>query len=493
VVVSKPFDVTIGLAPTPDERVVGGPMERPSTSVGPYTLTVQVVADGFDLADGSTGWRTDLPVTAEAPYPTQTLRLSAKEAASPIRAGTIRAMYSVDGQAIGLAVRPVAIVRDARLLSAAPAAPAEPGVDLSVPTAAVPPDLTVRIEVAGSQSSGRLLWQLLVADGSISVPDEPITVDIGQDPEAFLALVVAQMNEVEGSPAMYRTLVGIGNTVAEQIPQAFWDVFAAVAARTAPRPPLVLFLSAEPYVPWELAVVDPPIDPASPPFLSAQATVGRWVLGQRRPKLPPPVDRSVDGVAVVSGVYPSVSGWERLLEAEAEAAAITASYGGAAVNAETTAILELIDGRPPADVLHFAVHGTWEEGATKEGLILVDGRALSPLVVRGSRMERSPFVFLNACQVGSGRQLLGDYSGMAEAFLFAGASAVVAPLWSVDDEMARLLAVRFYERVFSGEPPAEVLRAERATFSDKPQTVSSTYLAYQFFGHPALKLTRATP
>jgi CHAT domain-containing protein len=101
-----------------------------------------------------------------------------------------------------------------------------------------------------------------------------------------------------------------------------------------------------------------------------------------------------------------------------------------------------------------------------------------------------PFVFLNACQVGGGEQILGDYAGLAEAFLFAGASGVVAPLWSIDDRLARELAVRFYERTFEGAGPADVLRRERAAFRSAPDVTSATFLAYQYFGHPALRLRR---
>jgi CHAT domain-containing protein len=79
---------------------------------------------------------------------------------------------------------------------------------------------------------------------------------------------------------------------------------------------------------------------------------------------------------------------------------------------------------------------------------------------------------------------------MAEAFLFAGASGVIAPLWSIDDRVAREIAIRFYNRALSGEAPAEILRTERGAFRDSPEVTSSTYLAYQYFGHPALRLDR---
>jgi hypothetical protein len=487
VVVDTAFDVVVGLADRPDPRVVGEAMTRPPTSLGAYTMTIQLVADGMRLAEPTGTWRLDLPVSADEPYPAATVRLVPDPTGQPITATSIRAMYSVDGSPIGLAVRSVAIVRSADLLERAPAPAPAPGVDLALPAGQVPPDLTVRIERAESQASGRLLVQLLAADPTIDTPDAPVLIDIGGDPAADLRRIINEMTEVEGKPTQYVALRGIGLTIADQLPIEFWNVLAEVAARVRGRAPTVLFLSAEPYVPWELAVIDPPLDPDLPPFLAAQATVGRWLLGQRRPPLPPPMSVPVGGFAAVSGVY-QLPGWQRLVDAEAEAADLVRVHAAIPVDATTVGILDLLRGRPEADVIHFAVHGTYEAELAMDGLILVDGSALDALAVRGTPLHGHPFVFLNACQVGRGNQLLGDHSGLAAAFLFAGAAGVIAPLWSIDDRIARDIAIRFYERALRGEAPAEILRTERAAFRDTPETTSSTYLAYQFFGHPGLRL-----
>jgi CHAT domain-containing protein len=112
-------------------------------------------------------------------------------------------------------------------------------------------------------------------------------------------------------------------------------------------------------------------------------------------------------------------------------------------------------------------------------------------MVRGCEHLAAQFVFINACQVGSGDQILGGYAGLAAAFLYAGAAGVVAPLWSIDDDAARAIALRFYERTLkTGDQPAEVLRSERAEFGRAGGPTSATCLAYQFFGHPAMRLKR---
>src|SRR4051794_14112692 len=487
VVATTPFRVVLGLSAEPDAHVIADPLVRPETSHGAYTMTIQLIADGMQLVSPDATWRLDLPVTAHAPYPTVTVDLVADAQDEPVRASSIRAMYSVDGNPIGLAIRSVAIVRTAELIAAAPPAAPAPGVDLALPSGQVAPDLTVRIERAGPGSPGQLLLQMLAADPSIEVPDAAIPVDIGDEPAADLHHITGEMQAVEGKPTQFAAMRGIGLTIADRMPLAFWDVLRAVAALHPDRPPAILFLSAEPYVPWELALVDPPLDPSVPPFLSAQATGGRWVLGQRRPPLPPPLSLTVHGLAAVSGVY-ELPGWQRLLAAEGEAADLVAAYHAAAVNANTDGVLGLLRGTPRADVIHFAVHGSYGTNEAADGLILVDGETLDPIVVLGTPLHGHPFVFLNACQVAQGDQLFGDQAGLAAAFLSAGASAVIAPLWSIDDELARQISARFYERALKGDPPAEIMRSERAAFLDDPKTVSSTYMAYQYFGHPGLRL-----
>jgi hypothetical protein len=381
------------------------------------------------------------------------------------------------------------VTRSEDLVRQAEVAPQAPGTDISIPTDQVPADLTVRIIHGQSESDGRLLWTFETPHRDVELPDAPIPSDIGTHPDTFTRKLIEQVALYEGRPGLYQYLVGVGRTVGDQMPDEFWSLLASVAERARGRPPMVLILSEEPYVPWELAVLEEPIDPGTPPFLAVQANVGRWVLGHRRPKLPPPLAVDVHDMAVVWGVYDREE-W-RLVEAEDEAAAIRQAYGAASLDALSQNVLDCLMGRPKADLLHFAVHGIYNPEGAKEGLVMLDGQTLDPMEVKGANLAGQPFVFLNACQVGSGNQVLGDYAGMAAAFLYAGASGVVAPLWSVDDVVARDVALAFYQKTLvAGQPPAEFLRSERAKFGDQDHTGSSTYLAYQFFGHPAMKLTR---
>lgn len=117
----------------------------------------------------------------------------------------------------------------------------------------------------------------------------------------------------------------------------------------------------------------------------------------------------------------------------------------------------------------------------------------TPLDVEAGNLPTEPFVFLNACQVGAGETIFGDYAGMAAAFLRIGATAVVAPLWVVDDSLAATAANDFYRATDSGVTVGAAVSALRAKCTPRaaadPTTAKyGSFLAYQYFGHPNLTL-----
>lgn len=71
----------------------------------------------------------------------------------------------------------------------------------------------------------------------------------------------------------------------------------------------------------------------------------------------------------------------------------------------------------------------------------------------------------------------------------------MAPLWSVKDDIAGQIALKFYQRAFGdgatpGVPVGEIMRQLRAEYDGEAEPVYTTTLAYVFYGHPALLLSR---
>jgi CHAT domain len=153
--------------------------------------------------------------------------------------------------------------------------------------------------------------------------------------------------------------------------------------------------------------------------------------------------------------------WRRQPPLRRSAASMPAFTMSANVT-DLRSVLALLADDPIADLVHFAAHGRADPSGEQNGIILVDGSTLEPTVVRARSLNGTPFIFLNACELGTGQLVLGAYAGMAHAFLHSGACAVIAPLWSVGDETAKTQALTFYARIFAGALPADVLRDLRS-------------------------------
>jgi CHAT domain len=144
--------------------------------------------------------------------------------------------------------------------------------------------------------------------------------------------------------------------------------------------------------------------------------------------------------------------------------------------------------------VHFAVHGRLDVTGTQDGIIMNDKSALSFESILGVESGRPRLAFLNACQVGQAQQMLGDAAGIVPSLIQIGAQGVIAPLWKVDDAVAREFAERFYAGLFAGRTVPDLLAEERARAfaAGGGGSPESTVLAYLFFGHPRLTVTAAT-
>ncbi len=489
VAAEQEFELAVGLSPAQSEGVVGGPLEGLEGRAKPYVISVQVVADGFELREGER-WRHDLAVTDAQPFPTTLLHLRAVPTDAAVRAAAISATFTVDGQMVGMAVRPVAITAPG-VTAPEESGPQEVvGADLAIPTGPVPADLTVAFHQARELHLLRMTIES--PHDTVRIPEIDVEVSIGADPDEYARELVRDMDGLEGSAGLRRELEGRGRMLSQSLPEEFWAALREAAEAAGGRPS-VLLVSAEGRIPWELALVDPPLDPDQPPFLSTQAVIGRWVLAGGVP-LPPPHERPFGSMAVITGDYTDLPRWDSLAAADNERDELHGRYQAEPVDAKYEPVIELLERKPAPTVLHLAVHGKYTQGSGREGIVLTDGEWLTPNVVMAQEIEGEPLVFLNACQVGSSDAVLNQYAGLAPAFLRARACGVIAPMWSVKDEIARNMALGFYTATLEeGVSVGEAIRRARSAFAAGGEPTSATFMAYQYFGHPELRLAPSDP
>jgi len=506
VLYDEPFDVTIGLTAKPAPGVAfAGPIVI--TERFPIEdLEMELVVDpaSLEVVGGERVFK--LPVTSLDDFPTHVVTLRARYDAQLQPERQIALVFRRAGRPVGFAFRRiVAVETEADRQRSAGPRPVDPALlDLSPLVGDEPPDLLLYLfEGDGADA---YVWAAYPREGP--APDLARSGGVldGRADFASFTRRAANAADVRGEDA-FLTLTGLGRYVADAMPAGVTAAVRQVVAASPDTAPSILLLTQEPFVPWELAVLDPPLHTSygqDSPFLGAHAAISRWPLDQRQRRQVPAL--AVRRQAAITAQYAGVKRWKPLEYAEAEVAELVRDYGMTAVTGSPDQVKACLEGAPAYDVIHIGLHGQFDHGGQEDGLVLVEvdangaatARFLTTTVVRGLRLSAgTPFVFLNACQVGSGESVLGTYGGFAAALALSGASAVVAPLWNVDDKVAAAITSGFYAAAY-GDPPvavAEVVRRVRAGYNRErarsdPESCTPTLVSYQCFGHPRFTLRR---
>ena len=180
-------------------------------------------------------------------------------------------------------------------------------------------------------------------------------------------------------------------------------------------------------------------------------------------RLDEPTRESTDLLAV--GVARPVNGLPGLPDAGAEAVAVASGYP----SSRTLLDVEIADAAEfkrrilqemrTKGVVHFSGHATVDLRGNEAYLHLADGVTLSTEELVRSDLPRLRLAVLSACRTGRGREWSREGSvSLQNAFLTAGADAVVASLWRVDDELSRQMMTRFHEEFRRLGDVAEALR-----------------------------------
>jgi CHAT domain-containing protein/tetratricopeptide (TPR) repeat protein len=144
--------------------------------------------------------------------------------------------------------------------------------------------------------------------------------------------------------------------------------------------------------------------------------------------------------------------------------------------------------------VHVATHGFFNDAHPELSGILLslvdrDGRPqdgfFSAADVFNLKLG-ADLVTLSGCRTGLGEEVRGEgLVGLTHAFMYAGASRVVATLWKVDDAASAELMVRFYRGMTGARPlaPAAALRAAQGSLRAQKRWEAPYYwAAFQLLG-----------
>lgn len=515
------FDVVVGFGAGKQQGVAGAQVTLPFRPDRPdLDVTVELTAgDGVGAIDG---WTRTLRVNARDPFASSaTFRLVGTEPpdADHPWLTTLEIRYVLDGTICGTASRPIVILpagsgdeppqRPFGMPWTSIAASASPVVLAADPEA---PDLTIEITNPDGDTSGRYQCRLF-SRHALATPSGPFRIALGNDAKSFARAMVDDLRMYAGVALVEAALKSHGLLIAKKLPPEAFAAIGEIAAKIAPDVPTILIVSAEPYVPWELAWMPAPIDATRPSYLGAQAIVGRWLRDNAqaqsndattaKPPTHPIASIDVENVAIMAALYKAQSALRRLPKAEAEAKSLAKSYPSVLLPATSRDLLDLLYARLHRDIesieaqaMHFAGHGDFDptqpDGAV---MFLEDGSPVRSMLFRSAAYgdRKQPLLFLNACMLGIGGEVLGDMGGFPGNSLSGGFGGVLGALWEVDDTVAHDIALDFWSRALPekpgrGEPIGSILRDIRRKYKDSPEV--STYLAYVYYGHPRLTLAR---
>ncbi len=286
----------------------------------------------------------------------------------------------------------------------------------------------------------------------------------------------------------------------EEVRRKLWEKHSQIKA--------IQIVADSPHIPWELlAITDP--DGASSDDIQFLC---EWGLVRRLPgsyladdNLPLRPDR----VRYVVPDYLDTN--NRLTFAPKEQSLLEMLFPGAKpIEATSEAVIKFLRTEAcECDLLHFCCHGeTKQRAALTSELVLKGIREQSGMIAddllshyavsqaaRFGKNRPTGLIFINACQTGQGgTHISGSAAGFADAFLRPksrqGAAALVAALWSVNDEQAVTFASTFYNCLLKGSTYIEASKAARDTCKPPAQADAATgrydftWLAYSFYGNP---------
>jgi CHAT domain-containing protein len=190
-----------------------------------------------------------------------------------------------------------------------------------------------------------------------------------------------------------------------------------------------------------------------------------------------------------SGVLALAPRGEALPGSVAEVAAIGRLFGARArVLVGTRASKRALrDAAREQAIIHLATYGVLNKDNPLFSFVELspqdgdDGR-LEVHEVFGLRLQ-ARLVVLSACQTALGAGALADvprgddWVGLVQAFLFAGASNVMATLWPVQDRATADLMTEFYTGLTAGRPEAEALAEAQRAMLRKTATAHPFYWA----------------
>lgn len=261
----------------------------------------------------------------------------------------------------------------------------------------------------------------------------------------------------------------------EELRRIFWSIHDKIKS--------IVINSDEPWVPWEICFMysdEEGIETGK--FLCESYEISRWISGSYSPTEEIKIANAAFVIPDSNLVCPP-NEKEQIVnlfhQKNTPSTEISATYSEVRKS--------FLSG--DYNIWHFSGHGTDSNGTNSDGykIILNENSSFSPNDITGMKSigKGKPIIFFNACQASKPGLGLTGLSGWPKQFIDNNASAFIGAYWSVNDETASKLAVKFYELLLSGETIASALKNARLFVKDEG---NPTWLAYTLYADPFARI-----
>jgi CHAT domain-containing protein len=105
--------------------------------------------------------------------------------------------------------------------------------------------------------------------------------------------------------------------------------------------------------------------------------------------------------------------------------------------------------------VHLACHATQNPSDPTKSAFYLHGGTLDLTTIAQRPLKNAQLAFLSACQTATGDEKLSEEAvHLAAGMIMAGYPAVIATMWSIQDQDAPLIAEKVYAHLLKGEPDA---------------------------------------
>jgi CHAT domain-containing protein len=162
-------------------------------------------------------------------------------------------------------------------------------------------------------------------------------------------------------------------------------------------------------------------------------------------------------------------------------------FGVYALEGPIASVENVVKGMESYSWVHLACHAVQDTiEPTKSSLCLYDGRLeLSTIITKS--FPHADFAFLSACQTATGDERLSEEAvHLAAGLMLAGYRAVIATMWSIQDEDAPVIADHVYSELFNDTEPDSTkaaLALHRAIKCLRQQVGDLAFLSWVPFIH----------